>query len=63
LSICLLIPLLLLAAMSSYLSPSDVLRKGLCCGCGSLSLSSSIIIKKMRPIIKLRADYKIENFL
>jgi hypothetical protein len=32
-------------------------------GCGSLSLSSSIIMKKRRPIIKSRADYKIENFL
>jgi hypothetical protein len=32
-------------------------------GCGSLSLSSSIIMKKRRPIIKSRADYKIENVL
>jgi hypothetical protein len=31
--------------------------------CGSLSLSSSIIMKKTSPIIKSRADYKIENFL
>jgi hypothetical protein len=42
---------------SYYLSPSNVLRKGMCCGCGVLSLSSSIIIKKRRPIIKSRTFY------